>query len=688
MKIKILLTFYFGFLVSTVFSQVYDYSKIPKAIDLLKKAHISPINLGIKETKEIASIWFSKLDDSKTLFLLKDLETLVIDESILTNQSSVKELCKSVIDKYQRRLKWKDSLIIKLLGAPFNFKLSQKIAAEAKEFPLTLKEAENKISNLLIMEFYNSVLGDSMKMSKPDFIENCLKGEAKYRSTMLSVQKESVHNVILSKEEIEDNIASSLLSAICERFDPHTEYFSSEEKIRFEKSLSKDVLLFGFTLGEDEVKHPIIQAIKVGSAAWNSGELNKDDMLIKIEFINSDKQFNTSNYSVSRLNQLFQKYGDLEINLTVRKPNGETKKVYLAKQEEVVEENIVSSYILKGKHNVAYLSLPAFYTDFDANDIKGSANDIAKEIVKLKREKIEGFILDLRFNGGGSIEEAVNIAGIFVNEGPLAQIKYKDEKPSLLKDFNRGYIYDGPMIVLVNSFSASASEFLAMILQDYNRAIIVGTPTYGKATGQGILPLMDNFDLKLINQKTLDQSTDFVKTTILKIYNIDGLSYQGIGVQPEVVLPELYQKMTVGEKHMPYFLLADKLEKKVVINPMPNNMRMNVLKNKYARANFFEKVNLYSDSLANHFGSSMQFPLKMEAYYDNIIQREKFADRIDALNQIPCNAGYTISVNDIDKNIYTSTEDKKMIANKVSDIEKDWYIFEAYNIMQDMINTK
>ena len=532
--------------------------------------------------------------------------------------------------------------------------------------------------------FYQTVFG----CLKTEFKNACTKDEAKYRKIVLDNYLEEKEYRPNTDLEIESDIGAALLAAICTRFDPHTEYFNLSDKKKFEKHLSKEVLMFGFSVGENESDKLSIVGLMAGGAAWKTNEINVGDLITKIEFIQSKQEVLIKNQKATAINQLFDRYTDQEIYLTIKKQDGTLKRIYLAMQAEEVEANVFNSYILQGASKVAYLALPAFYTDFDPNNTNGSANDIAKEVVKLKKEKIQGLILDLRNNGGGSIEEAINIAGIFVNEGPLAQIKYKSDKPQLLKDMNRGFIYDGPLLILVNQFSASASELVSMILQDYNRAIIVGSPTYGKASGQAMLPVIENFDLMQVKANTKLESEDYVKTTILKIYNVDGETYQGKGVQPDVVLPDLFQNLGFGESHAEHFLKPDGIAKKVVINPFPNNLRTAIVKNKYATSDYFKSVVVYADTLGKMVSETLATPLKLEAYYDVAIQKQNISERMERVLNMASHNVFNVDINGIDKLIFNSSEDKRMINNRVEDLKSDMHLLEAYRIMEDMIKAK
>ena len=231
------------------------------------------------------------------------------------------------------------------------------------------------------------------------------------------------------------------------------------------------------------------------------------------------------------------------------------------------DEDKVKGFILRGAQTVGYISLPAFYEDWeDSRGVKGCANDVATEVIKLKKENISGLILDLRYNGGGSVQEAVELAGIFIDAGPVAQIKTRDAKVITLKDVNRGTVYDGPLLLLVNGSSASASEMVAGTLQDYNRALIVGSPTYGKATAQVVLPMDTAIDLNTYNGKA--QASSYIKMTIEKLYRITGNTAQRTGVQPDVTLPDPPDALTQREADEKFALPAITIEANKYYKPL------------------------------------------------------------------------------------------------------------------------
>ena len=250
--------------------------------------------------------------------------------------------------------------------------------------------------------------------------------------------------------------------------------------------------------------------------------------------------------------------------LKFRKKDGTTRIVLLRKEKIENEENIVKGFVLKGEKKIGYILLPAFYTEWENESGSSCANDVAKEIVKLKKENIDGLILDVRYNGGGSLGEAMEMIGIFVDEGPLMGQKQKAEKVIYLKDPNRGTIYNGPMALMVNGQSASASEILAASLQDYNRALIVGSNTYGKATMQQMM-LLDT----MTNRPTqIGNAKDIVKITTGKLYRLSGETAQMNGVSPDIVLPDAFDGLDYREKFSSFALPADKVAKNAYYKPL------------------------------------------------------------------------------------------------------------------------
>lgn len=231
------------------------------------------------------------------------------------------------------------------------------------------------------------------------------------------------------------------------------------------------------------------------------------------------------------------------------------------------DDHSVYSFIVGNEESIGYIKIPSFYTAFDNNSDHGCADDVAKEVARLKKDNIKGLVLDLQFNGGGSMDEVIRMVGMFINFGPIAILTDKNKSYNIVKDYNRGMLYNGPMVILVNGFSASASEFFAGVMQDYNRALIVGSTTLGKATMQTILPLDDD-------EKNPE---DFVKVTLDKFYRVTGKSSQYTGIIPDIELPSYFDDLLPRESSMPTAIKNDSLEIKLVFNRLPDIENKNII---------------------------------------------------------------------------------------------------------------
>jgi carboxyl-terminal processing protease len=320
-----------------------------------------------------------------------------------------------------------------------------------------------------------------------------------------------------------------------------------EEKEEFDEELGQKPLRFGMLLNENEKGEAIIGKLQPGSSAFKSGALNSGDKIITVQEPGKTA-INVTDITLFQIDSIMNEIKSDKLFLTIKKPDGAIKQTTLYKERfstEEDEEDKVQGYILKGTKNIGYISIPDFYIDWENTEtgIFGCANDVAKEIIKLKKENIEGLIIDIRYNGGGSVQEAIELSGIFIDGGPVAQYKTKEPKVYTLKDVNSGSVFTGAVMILVNGYSASASEMFSATMQDYNRAIVAGSATYGKSTGQLIFPLDTTVTLENYKQ---NKSQNYIKITTMALYRLTGATAQQQGVVPDILLPDLLE--TVGEK--------------------------------------------------------------------------------------------------------------------------------------------
>ena len=361
---------------------------------------------------------------------------------------------------------------------------------------------------------------------------------------------------LLEKTFDKEKRFESFLNTITGLMDPHTDYFAPVEKRSFTEQMSGTFYGIGAQLTQDDngVK---IASIQPGGAAWKSGLLVVNDVIVKIAQ-GAEEPVDVSGYETTDAVKLIR--GDLgtEVRLTVRKPDGTTKIVSLIREKIVLDEGFARSAIIQnGSEKIGYILLPDFYADFEREDGARCSKDIAKEVEKLKAEKVKGIIIDIRYNGGGSLYEVVQMAGLFIDKGPIVQIRSKEGKSQILSDETPGILYDGPLVVMVNEFSASASEIFAGAIQDYKRGLIVGsTSTYGKGTVQRNVAFG-----KPLDAMGIQTEYGAVKLTFQKFYRVTGSSTQRKGVVPDVVFPDDYEFLKYREKDNPSALPWDEMER-------------------------------------------------------------------------------------------------------------------------------
>ncbi len=419
--------------------------------------------------------------------------------------------------------------------------------------------------------------------------------------------------------ETEKLVNEIYLRSIAHCFDPHTDYFDSRKQKEFSESLSSEVLEFGFGMAETEDGDIVITELKPGSAAWNSGNIYPDDKLVKIK-THAGKVINVKEDGYQTVSKVLDEAGKEEIELTLQSADGKIRQVKLQKNETPNEENLVRGYLLTGLRRMGYIALPSFYTAWGEQSGSGCANDLSKEILKLKREKIEGLILDLRYNGGGSLQEAIELAGIFIEAGPMTIVKESTGERGTLKDPSRGSIYDGPLMVLINGQSASASELVAGTLQDYKRAVVMGSPSFGKATMQMTLPM----DTTILANRTVDEKKynptkkydDYVNVTIGKIYRVSGNTNQLVGVKPDLELPDAFSTFDYTERSLDFALPSDTIVQKVPFTPLSGLYPANnfaAATTEINKSPYFEKLAAWVAQMKKR-NEDNTIPLQWEAY--------------------------------------------------------------------------
>jgi carboxyl-terminal processing protease len=542
---------------------------------LLESEHYSPRNIDDAFSKEVFNAYFKALDPEKNTFLQSDLDSLsnystTIDDEIhgatIAFQPAVSRI-------YAQRIVETKAIFNQVMDQPFDFNKDDSVLLNTDKMTYPKDEADRaKRWEMLLkyrtIERYASLLEEREKnKGKEKFIvknDSTLEAESRaYIKKSYKKRLESFEKTFTKEKQFE-----LFLNAITGLMDPHTDYLAPIEKRSFTEQMSGVIYGIGAQLTQDDFGIRIA-SIQPGGPAWKSGQIVVNDVIVKIAQ-GSDEPVDVSGYETTDAVKLIRGNLGTEVRLTFRKPDGTFKVVSLIREKIVLDEGYARSVVIQnGEDKYGYILLPDFYADFEREDGHRCSEDVAAEIKKLKGENVKGIVIDVRFNGGGSLYEVVQMAGLFIDKGPVVQIRNKEGRSQTLYDETPGILYDGPLVVMANEFSASASEIFAGAIQDYKRGIVVGSSsTYGKGTVQRNVAFGKPLD-------SLGIQTEYgaVKLTFQKFYRITGSSTQKKGVVPDVILPDEYEYLKYREKDNASALSWDEMERARYM-VWPNNAQL------------------------------------------------------------------------------------------------------------------
>ena len=542
---------------------------------LLESEHYSPRNIDDAFSKEVFNAYLKALDPEKNTFLQTDLDGLTkysttIDDEIHGATISFQPAVSRI---YEIRIKETQALFNQIMDKPFDFSKDDSVLLNTDKLGYPKDEFERaKRWEMLLkyrtIERYASLIDEREKnKGKEKFvIKNDSTLEAESRAYIKKSYKKRLES--FEKTFTKEKRFELFLNAITGLMDPHTDYLAPIEKRSFTEQMSGVIYGIGAQLTQDDFGIRIA-SIQPGGPAWKSGQIVVNDVIVKIAQ-GADEPVDVSGYETTDAVKLIRGNLGTEVRLTFRKPDGTFKVVSLIREKIVLDEGYARSVVIQnGEDKYGYILLPDFYADFEREEGHRCSEDVAAEIKKLKAENVKGIIIDVRFNGGGSLYEVVQMAGLFIDKGPVVQIRNKEGRAQTLYDETPGILYDGPLVVMANEFSASASEIFAGAMQDYKRGIVVGSSsTYGKGTVQRNVAFGKPLD-------SLGIQTEYgsVKLTFQKFYRISGSSTQKKGVVPDVILPDEYEYLKYREKDNESALSWDEMER-ARYNVWPNNAQL------------------------------------------------------------------------------------------------------------------
>ena len=658
---------------------------------VLEQGHYSPKKIDDVFSKEVFKKYIEDLDPDKFIFLQKDIdgfkkyETKIDDEIHGSNLESYYAINNVYVTRLDEIIKSYKEILIK----PFAFDADETIVMDGDKRTFAKSEAERfdfskKRLKYLVLSRYSDLVDEREKnIGKAGYVakaDTTLEREAR---TQVAKQMDRYFATLKSHNK-PDAMFSDFVNAITGAMDPHTTYFAPVDKRSFDELLSGTFYGIGAQLKEDDGKIKIASLV-TGGPAWKSGNIIVEDEIIKIAQ-GKGEPVDVTGYAVTDAVKLIRgAEKNSEVRLTLKKPDGTTKVVSLLRDKINIEETFAKSAIVNGVHKIGYIYLPEFYANFDDPQGRRCAIDVAKEIEKLKAENVEGIVMDLRGNGGGSLYDVVDMAGLFIEGGPICQVKGRDEKPIVLNDRDKGVLYTGPLTVMVDELSASASEIFAAAIQDYNRGIIIGsTSTYGKGTVQRDVSLDPEAE-NVFFKKPASDGLGNVKLTFRKFYRVNGGATQLKGVTPDIVVPDRLEYLKFREKDNPDALNWDVISK-ADYTPWNPGYDVRTLINK-------TNMQLSSDTTFNAIRTGTQlldknadksYSLNFKKYREDLKQLRETSKHLDSLSKLKVD----LNVTNPSQDIATVQSDKdKTERNKqwLKRVGSDIYINETLKVMDNMI---
>ena len=548
----------------------------------LSYLHYSPKPINDAYSADVYDKYMEMIDPGKRFFLQSEVDEFSKHRTKLDDYLNRGDLTfyKLTVDKLYDRTAEIEKYSQEILSKPINFEENDELILEPKlkKYPQNQEELKNEwkkfIKYNILQEIETLNAKEETQREKKDSV-NRLKLKDTIKLEILTPAQKQVK----ATEEVKDLMTSMFkrfqkrkkmdwfsvyMNAYTEVFDPHTNYFSPQDKEDFDVNFVGKVIGIGATIQESKGKIKI-GTLVVGAPAWKSKQISEGDEILKVQSKKGEEPINVTGMLVDEAVRFIRGEKGTEVVLTLKKKDGTIKEVKMIREEVAIEDTFARSIIINGANGKKYgfINLPSFNADFEDAKGRNASDDIKAELIKLKAQNVEGIILDLRNNGGGSLTEVVDIMGLFMNSGPVVQVKDGNGRVQVMRNKQNDPIWTGPLVIMQNELSASASEILAGAMQDYGRAVIVGSPqSFGKGTVQTFVEL----------NRFLNTSDDFgaLKLTIQKFYRVNGKSTQLKGVESDIPMKDVFSYEEIGERFDNYALPWDQVNSSsfTVSNPI------------------------------------------------------------------------------------------------------------------------
>ena len=656
---------------------------------VLDQGHFVKKEINDDFSRKVFNEYLNILDPYKRYFYKSDIEEFKKYKDQLDNKFINAEIdfFDLTYNRVQKRFNESKLIYKEILSKPFDYQIDENFNAdfESLDYVKNKSEMEDRWRKQLkfsSIESYNNLLEEQEKELENDstYVEKSISEiEIESRESSLKTLNEMYD---FYEDITRSDWFSFYINSFVEQYDPHTIYYNPEAKDRFDVDMSGNYAGIGARLSKKFDKIEVVEIIS-GGPAWRQNLLEVGDIILKVRQNDEDESESTSilGMPISDAVKLIKGPKGTNVILTLKKVDGEIVDLTIKRDIVLLEETYLRSSIVNKHDNLyGFINLPKFYIDFDNSNSRDAARDVKKEILRLKNLGVKGLVLDLRNNGGGSLKTVVEMAGLFIQEGPIVQVRSMDKESQILRDKDRSIIWEGPLVILVNEFSASASEILAAAMQDYKRAIIIGSKqTYGKGTVQNVL------DLNRMVRSNTNGDLGALKFTTQKYYRINGGSTQLEGVKSDIVVPDKYTYVDFGEKDQENPLEWDMIEP-VPYEPWKSffdyNKTINASKNRMKSSEFISLIDENARWIKSIRDNNI-YHLNYKKFKSNLLENEEKAKKYKKLSEYSSELTFKSLPYEIDlisKDTTLGEKRKRWHKN----LTKDIYVNEALNVLNDL----
>ena len=656
---------------------------------VLDKLHYNPKIINDDFSLKVFDDFIDAVDSQKRFFLESDIQILseyklLIDDQINSSDITFFNVSYEILKK---RISDVEGFYEAILNQPFDFNVDEDINLDYENlsYASNIDELRNLWRKRLKLSTLDAFASKKeINEDKIDQEENQLKSDEEIEKESRLSTKENLKDFFQFNSELERTDWFSLyLNSIVTQYDPHTTYLAPEAKEVFDQNISGKFQGIGARLSKRKQQVEIVEVI-IGGPVWRDNLLNVGDIIISVAQSEDEEPTEISLMKLSDATDLIKGEKGTNVYLTVKRVDGGIEQIVVTRDVVELEETYAKSSIIKDESSkYGLINLPRFYVDFDDYGERNAATDLKKEILNLKSKGINGLILDLRNNGGGSLKTVVDITGFFIEKGPVVQVKSIGGRREILRDNDPSIIWDGPLVVLVNEFSASASEILAAALQDYNRAIILGSnQTYGKGTVQNII------DLNNVISGSTYGDLGSLKITTDKFYRVNGGSTQLEGVKSDITFPNRYSYIDIGERDLENPLNWDKIDpaRYNSLDKMFNYSKLISNSNERIRnSEFFSLIDEHASWVRSQ-QDDKTISLEYNTYKNDLDMSKLQNDKLKIIDNFKSTYNFQWNfVDELDDSSYNN--DMKEIRDRwIESLQKDIYVNEAMNLLKDLSN--